>query len=109
MSWNFYYYFIIIFIEHFFTVCVHWCLQVCDYMMPGLLALGDAPEEGVGRQAGFPLVPLHSGSRFAGHQQSKGNKYQVEVVFKVRKSEGQRDGGGERKERWKEVCGCSVQ
>ena len=59
-------------------------------MMPGLLVLGDAPEEGVGKQAGFPLVPLHSGSRFAGHQQSKGNKYQVEVVFKVRVSEGQR-------------------
>ena len=52
--------------------------------MPGLLALGESgAEEGVGRQPGFPLTPLHSGSRFAGHQQSKGNKYQVEVIFKV--------------------------
>ena len=52
--------------------------------MPGLLAMGDSPEEeGVGKQPGFPTIPLHSGSRFAGHQQSKGNKYQVEVIFKV--------------------------
>ena len=52
--------------------------------MPGLLALGESRvEEGVGKQSGFPVTPLHSGSRFAGHQQSKGNKYQVEVIFKV--------------------------
>ena len=54
-------------------------------MMPGLLALEKrGVEEGVGKQPGCPLTPLHSGSRFKGHQQSKGNQYQVEVVFKVR-------------------------
>ena len=53
-------------------------------MMPGLLALGKTEgEEGVGTHPGCPLTPLHSGSQFKGHQQSKGNKYQVEVVFKV--------------------------
>lgn len=53
-------------------------------MMPGLLALGKTGgEEGVGTHPGCPLTPLHSGSQFKGHQQSKGNKYQVEVVFKV--------------------------
>ena len=53
--------------------------------MPGLLVLGErgGAAEGVGTHPGCPLTPLHSGSRFKGHQQSKGNKYQVEVVFKV--------------------------
>ena len=52
--------------------------------MPGLLAQGETGGwEGVGTHPGCPLTPLHSGSRFKGHQQSKGNKYQVEVVFKV--------------------------
>ena len=53
--------------------------------MPGLLVLGErGAGEGVGTQPGCPLTPLHSGSVFRGHQQSKGNKYQVEVVFQVR-------------------------
>ena len=52
--------------------------------MPGLLVLGEeGGTEGVGSQPGCPLTPLHSGSRFVGHQQSKGNRYQVEVVFQV--------------------------
>ena len=52
--------------------------------MPGLLSLGETGGgEGVGTHPGCPLTALHSGSRFKGHQQSKGNKYQVEVVFKV--------------------------
>lgn len=61
-------------------------VHVCErrHMMPGLLAFGKTGgEEGVGKQPGCPLTPLHSGSQFKGHQQSKGNKYQVEVVFKV--------------------------
>ena len=53
-------------------------------MMPGLLqGLGSPMEEGVGPQPGFPPTSLHSGSRFTGFQQSKGNRYQVEVIFKV--------------------------
>ncbi len=54
--------------------------------MPGLLASGTTASslvEGVGVQSGFPVSPLHSGSRFTGYQQSKGNKYHVEVEFKV--------------------------
>lgn len=52
--------------------------------MPGLLVLGErGGGEGVGKQPGCPLTPLHSGSVFRGHQQSKGNKYQVEVMFQV--------------------------
>lgn len=49
--------------------------------MPGLLAASSRATEGVGSHPGFPPTPLHSGSRFTGHQQSKGNKYQVEVIF----------------------------
>ena len=56
--------------------------------MPGLLVLGERGVGegggGVGRQSGCPLTLLHSGSVFRGHQQSKGSKYQVEVVFQVR-------------------------
>ena len=52
--------------------------------MPGLLGgTSDKDSKGAGRQPGYPTTPLHSGSRFVGHQQSKGNKYVVEVVFKV--------------------------
>lgn len=54
--------------------------------MPGLLGAGPAPSslaEGIGAQSGYPATPLHSGSRFVGYQQSKGNKYHVEVEFKV--------------------------
>lgn len=38
---------------------------------------------GVGKQLGFPCSPFRSGSRFKGFQQSKGNKYQVEVIIQV--------------------------
>lgn len=54
--------------------------------MPGLLGSSAAPPSlavGVGSQSGYPVSPLHSGSRFTGYQQSKGNKYHVEVEFKV--------------------------
>ena len=56
--------------------------------MPGLLGFGtplsaSAALEGVGVQSGYPVTALHTGSRFTGHQQSKGNKYEVEVEFKV--------------------------
>lgn len=54
--------------------------------MPGLLGSAAKPSslaKGVGTQSGYPVTPLHSGSRFTGHQQSKGNKYHVEVEFKV--------------------------
>lgn len=55
--------------------------------MPGLLGgVSDVGSKGAGCQPGYPTTPLHSGSRFVGHQQSKGNKYHVEVVFKVRDS-----------------------
>lgn len=36
-----------------------------------------------GNQPGYPTALIHSESHFVGHQQSKGNKYQVEVNFKV--------------------------
>lgn len=52
--------------------------------MPGLLGgTSEVDSRGAECQPGYPTTPLHSGSRFVGHQQSKGNKYQVEVVFKV--------------------------
>ncbi len=56
--------------------------------MPGLLGFrtplsAEAALEGVGAQSGYPVTALHSGSKFTGHQQSKGNKYEVEVEFKV--------------------------
>ena len=54
--------------------------------MPGILGgTGDPVTscDGAGPQSGFPTTALHSGSRFTGHQQSKGNKYHVEVNFKV--------------------------
>ncbi|XP_064406291.1 glucose-induced degradation protein 4 homolog [Halichondria panicea] len=53
--------------------------------MPGILGgTGDPVTscDGAGPQSGFPTTALHSGSRFTGHQQSKGNKYHVEVNFK---------------------------
>lgn len=53
-------------------------------MMPGVLGVPPSPAEGVGTHPGFPPTALHSGSRFSGYQQSKGNKYQVEVSFQVR-------------------------
>ena len=54
-------------------------------VMPGLLGeISSIDVKGTGRHPGYPTTPLHSGSRFVGHQQSKGSKYQVEVVFKVR-------------------------
>ena len=43
----------------------------------------DRPD-GAGRQVGFPTSPFYSGSQFRGYQQSKGNKYQVEVILQVR-------------------------
>ncbi len=55
--------------------------------MPGLLNGVVDPVtscEGAEPQSGYPVSALHSGSRFTGHQQSKGNKYHVEVSFKVR-------------------------
>lgn len=57
---------------------------VAPIAMPGLLGgTSDVESRGAECQPGYPTTPLHSGSRFVGHQQSKGNKYQVEVVFKV--------------------------
>ena len=38
---------------------------------------------GIGKQLGYPFTPFHSGSKFRGYQQSKGNKYNVEVIFQV--------------------------
>jgi hypothetical protein len=37
-------------------------------------------EGGIGTQLGFPHSPFMSGSQFKGYQQSKGNKYHVEVI-----------------------------
>lgn len=56
-----------------------------EWAMPGLLGgTLEVDSSGAECQRGYPTTPLHSGSRFVGHQQSKGNKYQVEVIVKVR-------------------------
>lgn len=47
--------------------------------MPGKLLVPVTPQSG--KQAGIPSTLLYSGSRFQGHQKSKGSKYDVEVVL----------------------------
>jgi len=47
--------------------------------MPAKLLVPDAPK--AGKQLGIPASLLYSGSRFQGHQKSKGNRYDVEVVL----------------------------
>lgn len=49
--------------------------------MPGKLLVPFAPKTST--QIGIPETPLYSGSKFQGHQKSKGNRYDVEVVFQV--------------------------
>lgn len=67
-----------------FAVTLFLVPSLSGQMMPGLLASGGLPAvEGVGSQPGFPVTPLHSGATFTGFQQSKGNKYHVEVIFQV--------------------------
>jgi len=47
--------------------------------MPGKLLVPFPPKTSA--QIGIPETPLYSGSKFQGHQKSKGNRYDVEVVF----------------------------
>lgn len=42
-----------------------------------------AEEIGVGKQLGYPSTSFQSGSCFKGYQQSKGNKYHVDVIIQV--------------------------
>lgn len=49
--------------------------------MPGKVALNALPP--VAKQPGLAQSLLYSGSRFQGHQKSKGNRYDVEVVLQV--------------------------
>lgn len=49
--------------------------------MPGKVALNPLPPGT--KQPGLAQSLLYSGSRFQGHQKSKGNRYDVEVVLKV--------------------------
>ena len=49
--------------------------------MPGKIALNPLPPGT--KQPGLAQSLLYSGSRFQGHQKSKGNRYDVEVVLKV--------------------------
>ena len=49
--------------------------------MPGKILVPFAPK--ASKQMGIPETPLYSGSKFQGHQKSKGNRYDVEVVFQV--------------------------
>jgi len=51
------------------------------FIMPGKLLVPVTPKSS--KQAGIPSTLLYSGSRFQGHQKSKGNKYDVEVVLQV--------------------------
>ena len=51
--------------------------------MPGKLLVPVTPK--FSKQTGIPSSLLYSGSRFQGHQKSKGNKYDVEVVLQVKK------------------------
>lgn len=47
--------------------------------MPAKLLVPVTPKSG--KQVGIPASLLYSGSRFKGHQKSKGNRYDVEVVL----------------------------
>jgi len=47
--------------------------------MPAKLLVPVKPK--YGKQVGIPASLLYSGSRFQGHQKSKGNRYDVEVVL----------------------------
>lgn len=49
--------------------------------MPAKLLVPVTPRSG--KQVGIPASLLYSGSRFKGHQKSKGNRYDVEVVLQV--------------------------
>ena len=49
--------------------------------MPGELLVPVLPKSS--KQPGIPQCLLYSGSRFQGHQKSKGNRYDVEVVLQV--------------------------
>ena len=53
--------------------------------MPGKIALNPLPPGT--KQPGLAQSLLYSGSRFQGHQKSKGNRYDVEVVLKVSPAE----------------------
>ncbi|RMX49554.1 hypothetical protein pdam_00025895, partial [Pocillopora damicornis] len=48
--------------------------------MPGKIALNPLPPGT--KQPGLAQSLLYSGSKFQGHQKSKGNRYDVEVVLK---------------------------
>lgn len=56
--------------------------------MPGKIALNPLPPGT--KQPGLAQSLLYSGSRFQGHQKSKGNRYDVEVVLKVSSRESSR-------------------
>ena len=47
----------------------------------------DPPPPANSSQPGVATSLLYSGSKFQGHQKSKGNSYDVEVVLQVRKDE----------------------
>lgn len=57
--------------------------------MPGKIALNPLPPGT--KQPGLAQSLLYSGSRFQGHQKSKGNRYDVEVVLKVSSREASRN------------------
>lgn len=50
-------------------------------IMPGKVAANPLPPST--KQPGLAQSLLYSGSRFQGHQKSKGNRYDVEVVLQV--------------------------
>jgi hypothetical protein len=52
-----------------------------DDKMPGKVAANPLPPST--KQPGLAQSLLYSGSRFQGHQKSKGNRYDVEVVLQV--------------------------
>lgn len=52
-----------------------------DEKMPGKVAANPLPPST--KQPGLAQSLLYSGSRFQGHQKSKGNRYDVEVVLQV--------------------------
>lgn len=55
------------------------------FKMPGKVALNPLPPGA--KQPGLAQSLLYSGSRFQGHQKSKGNCYDVEVILKVNSCE----------------------
>lgn len=75
--------------------------------MPGKIALNPLPPGT--KQPGLAQSLLYSGSKFQGHQKSKGNRYDVEVVLKVSSREPSHNSTEERFSRRPRLLFCGSQ